>query len=76
MNYVHILVWNLYVYPFEVHHAPSFFFKFCRVPTPIAVFISAAIFAGAHLTPGEFPQLFVLGNSSAHKLTIPEAKKQ
>ncbi|XP_030484970.2 uncharacterized protein LOC115701341 [Cannabis sativa] len=31
------------------------------VPTPVAVLISAAVFALAHLTPGEFPQLFVLG---------------
>ncbi|XP_010523459.1 PREDICTED: uncharacterized protein LOC104801795 isoform X2 [Tarenaya hassleriana] len=31
------------------------------VPTPIAVTISAAAFALAHLTPGQFPQLFVLG---------------
>ncbi|KDP41192.1 hypothetical protein JCGZ_15599 [Jatropha curcas] len=31
------------------------------VPTPIAILISAAVFAIAHLTPGEFPQLFVLG---------------
>ncbi|GFP86194.1 hypothetical protein PHJA_000763200 [Phtheirospermum japonicum] len=31
------------------------------LPTPLAVLISAAVFAGAHLTPGEFPQLFVLG---------------
>ncbi|KAF2298842.1 hypothetical protein GH714_028270 [Hevea brasiliensis] len=31
------------------------------VPTPISVLISAAVFAIAHLTPGEFPQLFVLG---------------
>ncbi|KAG6553631.1 hypothetical protein Mapa_004545 [Marchantia paleacea] len=31
------------------------------VPTPIAVIISAIAFAGAHLTPGEFPQLFALG---------------
>ncbi|WCJ19136.1 CAAX amino terminal protease family protein [Euphorbia peplus] len=31
------------------------------VPTPISVVISAAVFAIAHLTPGEFPQLFVLG---------------
>ncbi|XP_048137214.1 uncharacterized protein LOC115755423 isoform X2 [Rhodamnia argentea] len=30
------------------------------VPTPVAVLISAAVFALAHLTPGEFPQLFVL----------------
>lgn len=36
----------------------------CRLPTPLAVLISAAVFAGAHLTPGEFPQLFVLGKSS------------
>ncbi|XP_044491477.1 membrane-embedded CAAX protease MroQ isoform X2 [Mangifera indica] len=33
------------------------------VPTPIAVIISAAVFAFAHLTPGEFPQLFVLGTA-------------
>ncbi|KAJ4711326.1 CAAX amino terminal protease [Melia azedarach] len=33
------------------------------VPTPIAVIISAAVFALAHLTPGEFPQLFVLGTA-------------
>nr|XP_025639067.1 uncharacterized protein LOC112734083 isoform X2 [Arachis hypogaea] len=32
-----------------------------RVPTPVAIIISAAVFALAHLTPGEFPQLFVLG---------------
>ncbi|KAK6159964.1 hypothetical protein DH2020_003345 [Rehmannia glutinosa] len=31
------------------------------LPTPLAVLISAAVFAVAHLTPGEFPQLFVLG---------------
>ncbi|KAK8522903.1 hypothetical protein V6N13_115851 [Hibiscus sabdariffa] len=31
------------------------------VPTPVAVIISAAAFALAHLTPGEFPQLFILG---------------
>ncbi|XP_062111614.1 uncharacterized protein LOC133823054 [Humulus lupulus] len=31
------------------------------LPTPVAVVISAAVFALAHLTPGEFPQLFVLG---------------
>ncbi|XP_052187928.1 uncharacterized protein LOC127798415 [Diospyros lotus] len=31
------------------------------LPTPVSVFISAAVFAVAHLTPGEFPQLFVLG---------------
>ncbi|KAJ4973862.1 hypothetical protein NE237_007036 [Protea cynaroides] len=33
--------------------------KWC--PTPISVLLSAALFAIAHLTPGEFPQLFVLG---------------
>ncbi|KAL3654230.1 hypothetical protein CASFOL_003911 [Castilleja foliolosa] len=31
------------------------------LPTPLAVLLSAAVFAGAHLTPGQFPQLFVLG---------------
>uniref|UniRef100_A0A803L1N3 CAAX prenyl protease 2/Lysostaphin resistance protein A-like domain-containing protein n=1 Tax=Chenopodium quinoa TaxID=63459 RepID=A0A803L1N3_CHEQI len=34
-----------------------------RIPTPVAVVISAAVFALAHLTPGEFPQLFVLGTA-------------
>ncbi|KAL6596259.1 hypothetical protein ACP70R_047623 [Stipagrostis hirtigluma subsp. patula] len=29
--------------------------------TPYSVLITAAVFAFAHLTPGEFPQLFVLG---------------
>ncbi|KAK1260635.1 hypothetical protein QJS04_geneDACA019491 [Acorus gramineus] len=29
--------------------------------TPVSVVFSAAVFALAHLTPGEFPQLFVLG---------------
>lgn len=33
------------------------------VPTPVAVVISAAVFALAHLTPGQFPQLFVLGTA-------------
>ncbi|XP_024021502.1 uncharacterized protein LOC21384633 [Morus notabilis] len=33
------------------------------VPTPVAVLVSAAVFALAHLTPGEFPQLFVLGTA-------------
>ncbi|XP_018449354.1 uncharacterized protein LOC108820836 isoform X2 [Raphanus sativus] len=32
------------------------------VPTPIAIIISSAAFALAHLTPGEFPQLFILGS--------------
>lgn len=31
------------------------------VPTPVSIIISAAAFALAHLTPGEFPQLFILG---------------
>ncbi|GAB2280278.1 hypothetical protein Dimus_014920 [Dionaea muscipula] len=31
------------------------------VPTPLSIAISAAVFALAHLTPGEFPQLFFLG---------------
>ncbi|CAN0896573.1 hypothetical protein LINGRAHAP2_LOCUS18583, partial [Linum grandiflorum] len=31
------------------------------VPIPFAVVISAAVFALAHFTPGQFPQLFVLG---------------
>ncbi|TVU09515.1 hypothetical protein EJB05_42995 [Eragrostis curvula] len=30
-------------------------------PTPICVLVSAAVFALAHLTPGQFPQLFILG---------------
>uniref|UniRef100_A0A0E0ELY2 Uncharacterized protein n=1 Tax=Oryza meridionalis TaxID=40149 RepID=A0A0E0ELY2_9ORYZ len=32
-----------------------------RFSTPISVLITASVFAFAHLTPGEFPQLFVLG---------------
>ncbi|XP_059316759.1 uncharacterized protein LOC132067513 [Lycium ferocissimum] len=31
------------------------------LPTPLAAVISGAVFALAHLTPGQFPQLFVLG---------------
>lgn len=31
------------------------------LPTPVAVLLSASAFALAHLTPGEFPQLFMLG---------------
>lgn len=31
------------------------------LPTPVAVLLSASVFAFAHLTPGEFPQLFMLG---------------
>eukprot|EP01018_Ginkgo_biloba_P038508 Gb_30141 [translate_table: standard] len=31
------------------------------LPTPVAVLLSASAFSVAHLTPGEFPQLFVLG---------------
>ncbi|KAL1806332.1 hypothetical protein ACET3Z_029400 [Daucus carota] len=33
------------------------------LPTPLSVLVSAAVFAAAHLTPGEFPQLFVLGTA-------------
>ncbi|XP_019165885.1 PREDICTED: uncharacterized protein LOC109161812 isoform X1 [Ipomoea nil] len=33
------------------------------LPSPLAVLISAAVFSAAHLTPGEFPQLFVLGTA-------------
>lgn len=40
----------------------SEFFWCCdRVPTPVAIVVSACAFAGAHLTPGEFPQLAALG---------------
>lgn len=31
------------------------------VSTPVAIAVSACAFAGAHLTPGEFPQLVALG---------------
>ncbi|KAG6654304.1 uncharacterized protein LOC122311687 [Carya illinoinensis] len=47
------------------------------VPTPVAVIISAAVFALAHLTPGQFPQLFVLGTAlgfsyaQTHNLLTP-----
>ncbi|XP_076953476.1 uncharacterized protein LOC143627575 [Bidens hawaiensis] len=33
------------------------------LPTPISIVISAAVFSAAHLTPGEFPQLFILGSA-------------
>nr|GMD84539.1 CAAX amino terminal protease family protein [Ipomoea batatas] len=33
------------------------------LPSPLAVLLSAAVFSAAHLTPGEFPQLFVLGTA-------------
>ncbi|KAL0358083.1 UNVERIFIED_CONTAM: hypothetical protein Scaly_1494000 [Sesamum calycinum] len=33
------------------------------LPTPLSVLVSASVFAAAHLTPGEFPQLFVLGTA-------------
>ncbi|KAK1419935.1 hypothetical protein QVD17_29379 [Tagetes erecta] len=33
------------------------------LPTPISIVISAAVFSAAHLTPGEFPQLFILGTA-------------
>ncbi|OEL27327.1 hypothetical protein BAE44_0011657 [Dichanthelium oligosanthes] len=39
----------------------GFFFLVLSFSTPYAVLITAAVFAFAHLTPGEFPQLFVLG---------------
>uniref|UniRef100_A0A0E0IJH4 CAAX prenyl protease 2/Lysostaphin resistance protein A-like domain-containing protein n=1 Tax=Oryza nivara TaxID=4536 RepID=A0A0E0IJH4_ORYNI len=29
-------------------------------PTPVCILVSAALFAFAHLTPGQFPQLFIL----------------
>ncbi|CAL5338463.1 unnamed protein product [Camellia sinensis] len=35
-------------------------YQHCLLPTPVSVLISAAVFAVAHLTPGQFPQLFVL----------------
>jgi hypothetical protein len=40
----------------------DFIFLYCdRVPTPVAIVVSACAFAAAHLTPGEFPQLAALG---------------
>ncbi|GKC32900.1 CAAX amino terminal protease family protein [Tanacetum coccineum] len=33
------------------------------LPTPISIVISAAVFSAAHLTPGQFPQLFILGSA-------------
>ncbi|XP_044491478.1 uncharacterized protein LOC123215449 isoform X3 [Mangifera indica] len=44
-----------------------------RVPTPIAVIISAAVFAFAHLTPGEFPQLFVLETKGTSSISVGTA---
>ncbi|KAI3696401.1 hypothetical protein L1987_79415 [Smallanthus sonchifolius] len=47
------------------------------LPTPISVLISAAVFSAAHLTPGEFPQLFILGTAlglsyaQTHNLLTP-----
>ncbi|KAF7123914.1 hypothetical protein RHSIM_Rhsim12G0063600 [Rhododendron simsii] len=35
--------------------------RLTRLPTPVSILISGAVFAVAHLTPGQFPQLFVLG---------------
>ncbi|KAI3963392.1 hypothetical protein MKW98_022814 [Papaver atlanticum] len=32
-------------------------------PTPVSILLTAAAFALAHLAPGEFPQLFVLGTA-------------
>ncbi|XP_002994633.2 uncharacterized protein LOC9641232 isoform X1 [Selaginella moellendorffii] len=48
-----------------------------RLPVPVAVVLSAAAFALAHLTPGEFPQLFALGivigfaYSKTHNMLTP-----
>ena len=39
-----------------------FFHSFCRVPTPVAVIISAAVFALAHRRPAKFLIQFVLGS--------------
>lgn len=40
-------------------------FLYCdRVPTPVAIVVSACAFAAAHLTPGEFPQLAALGKKA------------
>lgn len=47
-----------------LHCLSSFSIFPCRVPTPLAAVISGAVFALAHLTPGQFPQLFVLGIAS------------
>ncbi|XP_031121204.1 uncharacterized protein LOC116024450 [Ipomoea triloba] len=33
------------------------------LPTPLSILLSASVFAVAHLAPGEFPQLFVLGTA-------------
>ncbi|CAH9123926.1 unnamed protein product [Cuscuta epithymum] len=33
------------------------------LPTPLSIILSAAVFSAAHLTPAEFPQLFVLGTA-------------
>ncbi|PWA34668.1 CAAX amino terminal protease family protein [Artemisia annua] len=47
------------------------------VPTPVSIAISAAIFSAAHLTPGQFPQLFILGTTfgvsyaQTHNLLTP-----
>ena len=51
------LIFKLIIVSQLIYNNSSF-----RVPTPVSVIISAAVFALAHLTPGEFPQLFVLGN--------------
>ncbi|CAL2231735.1 unnamed protein product [Prunus armeniaca] len=40
------------------------------VPTPVAIGISAAVFALAHLTPGEFPQLLCSGLSYAQTRNV------
>ncbi|CAA2954598.1 CAAX amino terminal protease [Olea europaea subsp. europaea] len=45
-----------------------------RVPSPLAVLTTAALFAVAQITPGEFPQLFVLGIVHAHKFMHRDKK--
>lgn len=47
-----------------LHRLSCFSISPFRVPTPLAAVISGAVFALAHLTPGQFPQLFVLGIAS------------
>ncbi|CAL8094615.1 unnamed protein product [Prunus armeniaca] len=41
-----------------------------RVPTPVAIGISAVVFALAHLTPGEFPSCSAVGLSYAQTRNI------
>ncbi|OVA13360.1 CAAX amino terminal protease [Macleaya cordata] len=46
-------------------------------PTPVSVLLTAAVFALAHLTPGQFPQLFVLVGTGCIKVQpgVKEKKK-